>query len=241
MLSGLLCNYFFGHIERCLLGRVLETLPPCTTSRPPANACTRQAATAAGFLRGGDFGGGGSDGKDGLRGHAPGWDGGATTGAPSLSGSRRPEGGGSPDRSTAGRKRARLAAEGVEQDEQEEEGDGRDENHGERAGAGARGVRATHAPCHGSRPAETGGAAQERAGTPSGGVFPNPEGDCTLLRQVDDFLLVSTRAHTRHPSAPCNVPLFMPCLLETVTFFRCKVTPYAASRSRSERGGGVIT
>eukprot|EP00752_Nemacystus_decipiens_P012225 g10838.t1 len=190
VLSGLLCNYFFGHIERCLLGGVLETRRHSTHNDGGAN----QAAAASGF-RGAD---GGGEGEDGVRGRALCWDSG-TTGASSSSGSRRPAESLSPVRSATGRKRPRLAAEGTEEQEQEEEGGDKEED-GRGDGAGARGVsRAIRNPSRRARAAETDRRASQGsagAGTSSGGggggVFPDPEGDCTLLRQVDDFLLIST-------------------------------------------------
>lgn len=206
VLSGLLCNYFFGHIEKILLGGVLETLPPCTSRPPPPpdTGANHQAATTAGYPFRGGSGGGSGDGEDGVRGHALGWDSGAAAGAPS-SRDRRPQEGSRPVRSSsssgaAGRNLTRQAAEGAEEGEQ----DG-DEEDDDGCGAGARGAgRATrNNPSRRSRDAETDRAPPGRAGgTPSSGVFPDPEGDCTLLRQVDDFLLVSTGERRPVPRRP---------------------------------------
>lgn len=233
VLSGLLCNYFFGHIERCLLGDVLETRP-LSTSRPPANAAATRAATAgatagagagavqAATTAGSRCGAGGGGGEDGgVRGQALGWDRGATGASSSSSscGSCRPDEGFSRVRSAEGRKRARLAVEGLE-----EEGGGREKGGNEDDAAadgdwaGDRRAGATGNPSHRSRAAETGrGESQGRAGAgaPSAGgggnddgVFPDPEGDCTLLRQVDDFLLVSTGERSPR-TVVCHVP--RPC------------------------------
>ena len=227
VLSGLLCNYFFGHIERCLLGDVLETRP-LSTSRPPANAAATRAATAgavqAATTAGSRCGAGGGGKEDGgVRGQALGWDRGATGASSSSSscGSCRPDEGFSRVRSAAGRKRARLAVEGLEEEEGggREKGGNEDDAAADGDGAGDRGAGATRDPSHRSRAAETGrGESQGRAGAgaPSAGgggnddgVFPDPEGDCTLLRQVDDFLLVSTGDERSPRTVVCHVPL--PC------------------------------
>lgn len=212
VLSGLLCNYFFGHIERCLLGGVLEPpLPPCA-SRPPANnsSASLQAATTVGLLggdggSGNDGGGVGDDGEDGVsvrRRHALGWDSRATRESSSGRGrSCRPGEEFSPARSAAGGKRAGPAVEGVEEEEEErKKGDCDDDDDG----VGARRFRATRTPSHRWRAAETDRASRGRAEMPSSGVFPDPEGDCTLLRQVDDFLLVSESTNELRP-VPCHV------------------------------------
>ncbi|CAN0129809.1 unnamed protein product, partial [Hapterophycus canaliculatus] len=129
VLSGLLCNYFFGHIEKCLLGDVLESSPHLSLPTPAAAVDARRRAAMIpnsahdGRGRGGGIAAGGRvhGGGIGLGGGV-----GGSGGGSGGSGDSRQRDGATTGRMAAGKKRP----------------------------------------------------------------FPDPEGDCTLLRQVDDFLLL---------------------------------------------------
>lgn len=193
VLSGLLCNYFFGFIEKRLLGGVLET--PLSSTSP----------TAAPMLGGtGVFGR--PDGSDGLgcdrgciaesglcldnhlspRLDSSGGDNCGVSGegrsfgcvAP-LSRSGRGNGGACGKAEAAcggnlgesfGWSHASVPRDGID--------DGERSHRREKSGSG-----------RGSE-----GWPVEGRGYSMDGLrpFPSPEGDCTLLRQTDDFLLVTT-------------------------------------------------
>ncbi|CAM9515258.1 unnamed protein product [Ectocarpus fasciculatus] len=223
VLSGLLCNYFFGHIEKRLLGDVLAGGVPERPRLPPGGGGAR----------------GLSVGAVGLEGRGDGVDGG--------SGGAQDEGAASSFRAPAGGKRARLGEREREGERPPKfarnspacsclgdaaapdsgrapcggalgvpngGGGGDDGNRGSPSPQSCRNTsnhngRVGHGLCGlvgGARGGErcrlggngrdeqrgTGPAEGDASGDGEARPFPNPEGDCTLLRQVDDFLLIST-------------------------------------------------
>ncbi|CBJ34208.1 telomerase reverse transcriptase, putative [Ectocarpus siliculosus] len=241
VLSGLLCNYFFfGHIEKRLLGDVLDGGVPERPHRPPGGGGARGlSARAVGLERRSDGIGGGS-GSQGA---------GATSSFAPPAGGKR----GRPGERERERERER-GREREREREREQEGErppkfarispacsrlgdaaAPDSDRASRGGVlgvpngrgggGSDGNRGPHetpqqqscrntanqngrghgsygpvgGPHRGERCRLGGNGDDEQRGRgpaereESGGEspFPDPEGDCTLLRQVDDFLLES--------------------------------------------------
>lgn len=183
MLSGLLCNYFFGHIEKRLLGDVLGSphlFPPL-----PSGTSVRQEAEVAGVT--GGEGGHGEEAADDRHCEYKGDGTISAPAAPSLDHCVSPRSGAGKGAERAGGRRG--GAESVPAETSYREAHG------------ARAYRTVGA--HPSEPSDGGGGCCEsercwpdgKQGSPAAGAlsdpFPHPEGDCTLLRQVDDFLLVS--------------------------------------------------
>lgn len=185
VLSGLLCNFFFGYIEKRLLGDILD--PPPLSAQPPTSSVKRDVPVMNRFN--------GWNG-DGVR---PFYGRDAETAAARLSGGcfrSSPWGvGGTGARAAVGAESgctSRLPGKvcGTAQAIS-------DASHGE-GGARSSACRSQRDhPCKTSSGERCGrdrtcgyGGGEASAGERP--PFPHPEGDCTLLRQVDDFLLVTT-------------------------------------------------
>lgn len=226
VLSGLLCNYFFGHIEKRLLGDILDGSVPERPHLPPGGGggeARGPSARAVGLESRSDGIGGGSVSQD---------EGATSSFAPPARGKRARPGerereregerppkfaGISPSCSCLGDAAApdsdRASRRGVLGVPNGRGGGGSDGNRGPHetpqrqscrntANQNGRG-RGSYGPVGGARGGERcrlggNGDDEQRGRGPAEGEesgeerpFPDPEGDCTLLRQVDDFLLVS--------------------------------------------------
>lgn len=159
MLSGLLCNYFFGYIEKRLLRDVLESplLPnlPDTASMPHK---VRSSANA-------------SDPHISLRGHNGGSRAGVKEQVPSSSCEPNVQ-------NLHGAETTRNANPGYDAAVPPSSRSYCAHTHSQPGGSGCEN---RYVP-----------ADKEKSSSVDLSPFPHPGGDCTLLRQVDDFLLVST-------------------------------------------------
>ncbi|CAN0157920.1 unnamed protein product [Ectocarpus sp. 12 AP-2014] len=216
VLSGLLCNYFFGHIEKRLLGDVLDG------GGGGGGGARGLSSRAVGLESCSDSIGGGSGGQD---------EGAASSFGPPTGGKRARPGGRERERE---RERegesppkfarislscSRLGDSAASDSDRASRGGVLGVPNGRGGGGGSDVNRGPHETPqrqsrrstanqngreHGSYGGERcrlGGIVDDEqrgrgpaVGEESGGErpFPDPEGDCTLLRQVDDFLLIST-------------------------------------------------
>lgn len=194
VLSGLLCNFFFGYIEKRLLGDILDSPP--LSAPPPTSSVKRDVPVMNRFNDSLET----SSNGDGVR---PCYGRDAETSAARFSGGcsrSSPWGVGESGLGTGARAAAGAESDCTSRLPGKTCGTAEaisDVSHGE-GGAYSSACRSQREhPCEASS-GETCGRRRTREdedGGASGGgrpPFPHPEGDCTLLRQVDDFLLVTT-------------------------------------------------
>lgn len=202
VLSGLLCNFFFGYIEKRLLGDILDSTPPSAPPSPSTSSITRDVTPIGPST---DNRGNGSNNDDGMR---PGCEGDVETSPAHLSDRFRCpawEVGGGSGSGVGARARAAASAESDLARPLLGKPCGTAEtingvSHGEGGGYCARTCQSQRGHHSCETAGSSGGCGRDRtreddrggASVEEGRPFPHPEGDCTLLRQVDDFLLVTT-------------------------------------------------